>query len=177
VQGAVGAQGPAGPAGQPGAPGADGAVGAGLDAKWPAVEKVSWTQDGLHPVAILKSLTITLTTPIQTAIRDAKRPGIIDVYYESGASAPPSGPQPGDVFVLHGQLDYSVPNQITWSSTDDSTILAKTVVPGGRIRVRIQCGHILDVGNRAYSAAADALTGVVTLRAPGGILESWFTIQ
>jgi len=49
---------------------------------------------------------------------------------------------------------------------------------GGRVQIRIHCGHLLDANSRVFSGSVDAATGFNSgVRPAGGIFESWFFVR
>ena len=69
------------------------------------------------------------------------------------------------------------PQTITWTCAHPTGVLAQVLSQGGRVLVRIHCGHLFDAKRRAFSAALDAILTLDSLRLPGGVFESWFFVK
>jgi hypothetical protein len=78
--------------------------------------------------------------------------------------------------VIHGTAKLES-NFISWGVTDNATHLIRTLSPGGKILIRVHCGHLFAPDKRPFSAALDAITGIPSLHAPGGVFESWFFVR
>ena len=93
--------------------------------------------------------------------------------YEPDRTSQAAGPAP--IEVLHGTLRLE-PRALSWQLTDPTEAASATFRRGGRVLIRVHCGHLFDVEKRVLSAATDALTGVATPHLPGGVFESWFFV-
>jgi hypothetical protein len=67
--------------------------------------------------------------------------------------------------------------QIDWRPRGDKSQLLRFLsANGGRIFIRVNCGALLDVDSRPFSASSDVLHETQSPKAPGGVLESWFNV-
>jgi len=80
--------------------------------------------------------------------------------------------------VIDGHLTLAA-QSLAWVPTLNIDLLTRVLLSaaGGRILIRIHCGNLLDGNRRVFSAATDALFSAISLRLPGGVLESWFFIK
>ncbi len=181
-QGQAGPPGPAGPAGakgDKGDPGAPGAPGTGLDREWPAIRRVNWVQGvSLSPadaVAQLKTLHATLSSVLDPVLLSLQ-PQVVQVWIEPDTRPPTAGTGPLGILSVHGAVAFE-PNTVLWNRTDSDQLLNRSLVNGGRVLIRIHCGYLFDTKQRPFSAALDAVTGIASLHAPGGVFESWFFVK
>jgi len=185
-QGDPGTNGAKGDPGVKGDKGDRGDQGIGLDRDWPSIKSVSWKQANVQTnqetLGTLSGLRIILTEALLPAVIE-QQPQVVEVWFESdlrlvlpNATAPFLVPAPGPMTVIHGtsKLDS---NFISWSVTDNPFHLNRTLNPGGKILIRVHCGHLFAADKRPFSAALDVITGIPTLHAPGGVFESWFFVR
>jgi hypothetical protein len=83
---------------------------------------------------------------------------------------------PGSIVVIHGvaKLDTDV---IVWSRADNDDLLARVLSSGGRLIIRIHCGHLLDHERRPFSSSLDGVLGSQSPHAPGGVHETWMFVR
>jgi len=163
-----------------------GEQGIGLDRDWPSIKSVSWKQANVltnqEALGALNGIRIILTDPLLPAIIE-QQPQVVEVWFESdlrlvlpGATAAFLVPAPGPMSVIHGTAKLDS-NFISWGVTDNPVHVTRTLSPGGKILIRVHCGHLFAPDKRPFSAALDVVTGVPTLHAPGGVFESWFFVR
>ena len=185
-KGDPGAKGDKGDPGVKGDKGDRGERGQGLDEEWPSIRSVSWKQANTLSLqetqGALAGIRIILTEPLLPAVIQ-QQPQVVEVWFESDlrqllpqTTAPVPASAPGPISVIHGtaKLDGNV---ISWGVTDHPTHLTRSLTQGGKILIRIHCGHLFTTTKRPFSAALDAVTGFPSLHAPGGVFESWFFVK
>jgi Collagen triple helix repeat (20 copies) len=187
-KGDAGAPGAKGDKGDPGAVGAQGLPGSGLDKDWPFIKGVNWKHGTIMAVAdaqnaLVAGLSVAFSQALAAAILE-QQPPVVEVWFESElkallqvTTAAISAPSPGPIFVLHGSSKFVNKTQITWTPSDHVQHLQRTLTLGGKILIRIHCGHLFTDDKRPFSSALDAVTGVPTLHVPGGVFESWFFVK
>src|SRR5258706_131905 len=189
LKGDKGDPGTTGDKGDPGVKGDKGdrgEQGIGLDTDWPSIKSVSWKQANVlssqETLGALNGIRIILTEPLLPAIIE-HQPQVVEVWFESdlrlvlpGATAAFLVPAPGPMSVIHGTAKLDS-NFISWGVTDNPFHVTRTLGPGGKILIRVHCGHLFAPDKRPFSAALDVVTGVPTLHAPGGVFESWFFVK
>lgn len=189
--GAKGDPGAPGARGDPGAPGVQGSPGVGLEKDWPFIQDINWKHGATVGVAEAQGalistngLVIALSHTLAAAVIQ-KQPQIVEVWYQTeargqvaGTTANILGSSPGTVMVLHGTSKLQADGRvITWAASDHPQLLQRVLSIGGKILIRVHCGHIFDKDGRPFSSALDVLTGVKTLHVPGGVFESWFFVK
>jgi hypothetical protein len=176
-KGDAGQQGPKGDKGDPGPKGDkgdQGPPGSGIDPQQPFIIKVSWREGVTLKVADAKTqvakLVCGLSAPFHSRLAESL-PKVVQVWFE------PDGQRPMGILTLHGILASS-PDRLTltWTLRDPDTSLDELFKPGGRILIRIHCGHLYDEKERVFSAALDTVIGIATPHVPGGVFESWFFV-
>jgi hypothetical protein len=80
------------------------------------------------------------------------------------------------IMVVHGGSKISG-GVLQWAVADSPEALKRIMLSGGRVLIRIHCGHMFAQDKRPFSAALDAVTGFSTLHVPGGVFESWFFVK
>ena len=186
--GPVGPVGPVGPEGPTGAPGQNGAVGAagsvgprgevgpagepgrGLDPRWPAIAKISWPLHAtLSAEAALSSMAkgaVSLTAPLHTnTLR--QQPQVVQIWLETSDSG----------ITALGTVTELAGNVLRFTLSGDIAVVRRALARGGRMTIRIHCGHLQAEDGRAFSASLDALLGIEAPRAPGGVHETWLFVN
>src|SRR6267142_2423032 len=181
TKGDKGDKGEKGDKGDPGAKGDKGDPGPGLEKDWPFIKSVSWKQANILSLqetqATLGGIRIALSQPLLPATIE-QPPKVVEVWFESDLRLALPGvviaqilaPAPGLMMVIHGTAKFTA-NLITWSVSDHPAHLIRTLTPGGKILIRIHCGHLFAADKRPFSAALDAITAIPSLHAPGGVLD------
>lgn len=181
ADGGIGPEGPPGPQGEPGERGQrgprgnTGPAGEGLDPEWPAVGKLSWTHasrvTSQQAIGVLADLVIDVTSPFDGRFQDPDVHGNpLQVWFEATRNR-----QIGSVVCFPG--DTTIEGQsVLWKpiNLDD---FANTLGPGGRLLIRLHTGALFDERGRAYSHTLDEIIGISGPRAPGGVFESWITVE
>jgi hypothetical protein len=122
---------------------------------------------------MLRELQIRPSSPFHGQIVQTA-PQVVQVWFEPDPS-PTAAAITSHVVVL-GSTRFTA-DQITWAATAP-TILTQALVAGGRLQIRIHCGHLIDANMRVFSGSADAATTFNSgVRAAGGIFESWFFVR
>lgn len=177
-QGAQGPPGPTGAQGEPGPPGAagpSGPPGPGLDPNWPFLSAISWQHQATIAInaalALLGRLEARTSRDISARTLE-QNPQVVEVWFAPNATAETA---PASLLVLNGQTRLR-PDAVTWALGNPTARIAAAMRPGGRLSIRIHCGFIQAGDGRMYSAALDAVTGVATLKAAGGVHETWFFV-
>jgi hypothetical protein len=178
-KGDPGAAGPAGVVGPAGSAGPAGPPGPGLDQSWAFVSKVSWQHGATVTLPqaqqLLQGLHADLSAPLLADLVTAQ-PQLMQVWFEPARSAAGAAQLSAPILVIQGKLVLAA-QLLTWTATPTPDGLVGTLAPGGRLIIRIHCGNLLDALKRVFSAATDALFPAVSLRLPGGVLESWFFVR
>lgn len=183
--GPPGPQGDPGPQGEPGPPGPQGQSGPrgepglGLDPDWPMIEAVSWPPGrvlapGEAAAAVIKG-SIRLSAPLHGRTLE-QQPGVVQIWFEVGTPAGVDGrtvANPGSVLSLPVAVRLNG-SEVLWNALVDPGQLTEIFSRGGRILIRVHCGHLLDERERPFSASLDGVLGTSSPRAPGGVHESWF---
>lgn len=177
-RGETGDPGPLGPAGPQGEPGPQGPPGPGLDQDWGFIAKVSWEHGATVSVGqaleILQSLRCRLSRSLHAELQELP-PLVIHVWFEPLPT--PEGQRAlTNLLVLDGQVQVT-PQILAWASRHPAPVLSQALTPGGRILIRIHCGHLFDSKRRPFSASLDAILSLDSLRLPGGVFESWFFVK
>lgn len=177
-RGETGDPGPLGPAGPQGEPGPQGPPGPGLDQDWGFIAKVSWEHGATVSVGqaleILQSLRCRLSRSLHAELQELP-PLVIHVWFEPLPT--PEGQRAlTTLLVLDGQAQVT-PQILAWASRHPAPVLSQALTPGGRILIRIHCGHLFDSKRRPFSASLDAILSLDSLRLPGGVFESWFFVK
>ena len=177
-QGVAGPQGEVGPRGQRGA---TGPAGSGLDPDWPFIAKVSWEQGRRETMdrtlTLLREAQVSLSMEVHARTAEAQ-PACVQVWYEP------------DVRVVTGNATIRIPaailnfhvnvkvdgNLIVFNAADAEPQLREVMRQGGRILIRIHCGHLLAIDERPFSASLDGTMGTTSPHAPGGVHETWFFV-
>jgi hypothetical protein len=66
---------------------------------------------------------------------------------------------------------------IGFKVTETQAQLRQIFGPGGRILIRVHCGHLLSDDERPFSASLDGVLQTRSPHAPGGVHETWFFTQ
>lgn len=174
-KGDKGDKGDPGPQGIQGPKGDQGPPGPAIDPQQPFIRKVTW-QEGVklkvnEAKAQLSALRCDFSAPFHQRLAEPL-PEVIRVWFE------PGGQRPMGILTLHGTLGSSADRQsLTWKLTDPDAVLDELLKQGGRILIRIHCGHLYDEKERVFSAALDTVIKIATPHVPGGVFESWFFVQ
>lgn len=110
--------------------------------------------------------------PSRNAIGDS--PQILQLWYESAIAAATAGF--GQLRTLAGTTSFDGPT-VGWKSGLDDDALLAILRGGGRLLIRAHVGTLFDDNERPFSAALDAIRGTKSLRLPGGVFESWFSVS
>ena len=103
-------------------------------------------------------------------------PQVVQVWFEPEAVSTPAPAATTPHLVVLGSTKLAA-DQITWAPAAPGP-LAQALIPGGRVQIRIHCGHLLDANSRVFSGSVDAATGFNSgVRPAGGIFESWFFVR
>jgi len=170
--GARGRRGATGPAGPPGPPGP------GLDPEWPFIAKVTWTQGQREnidrAVAILRKAQVTLSKELHARTLETQ-PACVQVWYEPEATGTVTARIPAAILNFHVnvKLDGSL---IVFNVVDAEAQLREAMRQGGRVLIRVHCGHLLDGDERPFSASLDGIMDTKSPHAPGGVHETWFFV-
>jgi hypothetical protein len=175
--GAAGALGPVGPQGLQGPPGP---AGTAELAEWPFIEKSNWPQGQTlttaQAVGLLKQVELNTSTPLLPRVIELA-PQVVQVWVEPATTLrTPTGAlvnTPGPLVALHG-VTRLAPRAALWNSSDDTERLTAVLNTGGRVMLRVHCGHLIDEKERALSSSLDGLLGTRSPRLPAGVLEAWF---
>jgi hypothetical protein len=125
----------------------------------------------------LREAQVTLSKPIHQRTADTQ-PACVQVWYEPDMRIVTGNATvriPATILTLHlnVKLDGTL---IVFNVVDGEAQLREMMRPGGRILIRIHCGHVLDADERPFSASLDAITGTTSPHAPGGVHETWFFV-
>jgi hypothetical protein len=106
------------------------------------------------------------------------QPQVVQVWFEPAQPFDGSGLDrngPATLITVHGQtrIDGDV---LTWSTNDNPDVADRVFRLGGRLLIRIHCGHLFAEDDRPFSAALDAASRQQTLHAPGGVHETWIFV-
>ena len=125
----------------------------------------------------LKQPAITLSVPVATVLFTAA-PQVVQVWFEPdpAASTAASLAAPAAIFTIHGTTSFNAAGML-WTRRDDDQSATRVLAVGGRILIRIHCGHLVSADNRNFSAALDCVTQQASPHVPGGIFESWFFVK
>jgi hypothetical protein len=182
VKGDRGAKGDKGDAGEPGAPGLKGDKGdpgTGIDLDLTFIRAVPWRQGGTIPFPTGLAL---LTAPLEISfsgdlLADMQQtsPQVMEIWFQPGTISANTPPLPMNV--LHGTVKFGQ-NTLVWTPRDPATSIRSMLGSGGRVQVRIHCGHIFDRVKKPVSATLNAVTPAVNpVPVPGGVFESWFFVS
>lgn len=168
--------------GDPGPAGPQGPPGQGLNGDFAFIRKVSWQQAAtLSPAAaatlLVQSLKCSLSRSLDPELQQKQQPQVMQVWFEPAPDKngdPPN--QPTTLTVFDGRLDFT-PQTLAWTTTHPPDLLTKVLNPGGRILIRIHCGHLFDTNKRPFSASLDAVVPLDVPHLPGGVFESWFFVR
>lgn len=174
----AGPQGEVGPRGQRGA---TGPAGPGLDPDWPFIAKVSWEQGRRETMdrtlTLLREAQVQLSMEVHARTTETQ-PACVQVWYEP------------EVRVVTGNATIRVPaailnfhvntkvdrNLLVFAAADGELQLREVMRQGGRILIRIHCGHLQAIDERPFSASLDGIMGTTSPHAPGGVHETWFFV-
>jgi hypothetical protein len=123
----------------------------------------------------LRELQIRPSSPIHEQVARTQ-PQVVQVWFEPDVAATPAPvPTTPQLAILGGTKIGS--DQITWAAAAAGT-LPQALSVGGRVQIRVHCGHLIDANLRVFSGSADAATGFDSgVRPAGGIFESWFFVR
>src|SRR5262249_20153461 len=153
-----------------------------LDSTWPFISAVSWKHEqtlaASAAIAAVKQLNITLSQKANPPAANVTPPQIVQVWFEPDTvvSPVPASAAPSAIFTIHGTTTIQS-NVVRWDRKDDDTNVSRTFANGGRVLIRVHCGHLFAADNRNFSAALDAVTQQPSPHVPGGIFESWFFVK
>jgi hypothetical protein len=141
---------------------------------------VSWSHGATlaapQAVQLLQGLKCDLSRALLADLVTAQ-PQLMQVWFEPARNPTPTNTAPpSSLMTIDGKL-LLAPQTLTWAITQTPELLQRTLIAGGRVLIRIHCGNLLDAQKRVFSAATDALFQAVSLRLPGGVLESWFFVK
>jgi hypothetical protein len=185
VPGTPGVKGDPGTPGVKGDKGDPGAPGLGLDPNWPFIKSVSWKQgetltflDTAHTLAQLRA---SLSQQLHPQILQIQ-PRVMQVWFEMdpppftpSTTAPPVS-SPIALIAIHGGFKIEG-DSLLWLLSDNVEAVKRIMASGGRVLIRIHCGHLISIDKRPFSAALDAVTGFPSPHTPGGVFESWFFVK
>ncbi len=176
--GPPGSAGPAGPAGSAGPAGPPGPPGPGSGFDSPFIRQVSWQQGetvrAKDALDWLGKLTFELSGQPGSEMLE-RQPQIVQVWFEAGRPGQRFEQLP-PIVALHGRSTLD-PSLLIWSLEDDPETVLTLFGQGGRVLIRVHCGHLFDETGRPFSAALDAVTGIKAPHLPGGVFESWFFVN
>jgi hypothetical protein len=143
---------------------------------------VSWEQGQREnldrTLALLREAQISLSKEVHTRIADTQ-PACVQVWYEPEARIVTGNATvriPAGILNLH--LNVKVDRDLlVFSVADGEAQLREIMRQGGRILIRIHCGHLLDSEERPFSASLDGIMGTTSPHAPGGVHETWFFVS
>ena len=126
----------------------------------------------------LRELQIGLSHALDAAVLE-RQPQVVEVWLAMEARTVTGNTtlsSPGSIVVIHGvaKLDTDV---IVWSRADNDDLLARVLSSGGRLIIRIHCGHLLDHERRPFSSSLDGVLGSQSPHAPGGVHETWMFVR
>ncbi len=167
-----------GPRGQRGA---TGPTGPGLDPDWPFIAKVSWEQGRREPLnrtlTLLREAQVSLSQAVHARTAETQ-PACVQVWYEPEVRVVTGGATiriPAAILNFH--VDVKVDgNLIVFAVADAEPQLREVMRQGGRVLIRIHCGHLLAADERPFSASLDGIMGTTSPHAPGGVHETWFFV-
>lgn len=170
--GATGATGAAGADGAAGPRGPTGPAGEGLDADWPAVQRIAWRHASTITVSeavdLLGKVQLGLSSPVADDFADPKAHGApVQVWFEAMAETSAVTTLPGSVAIED--------DLITWAATDPGGA-ENLMGRGGRLTIRAHVGTLVDRDGRIYSASLGPVLEVEGPRTPGGVFESWVLV-
>jgi hypothetical protein len=177
-KGAKGDRGNPGVKGDPGEKGDKGDPGAGIDFDLTFISAVPWTQGARvtfpDALALLSAaLEIKFSRDLLQDMQQTQ-PQAMEIWFHSGliSNAPPL-----PMNVLHGTVRFTQ-NTMVWTPRDSPASIRSMLGPGGRVQIRIHCGHILDLQKKPVSAALNVVMPVTDpVPVPGGVFESWFFVS
>jgi hypothetical protein len=103
------------------------------------------------------------------------QPQVVQVWFEPAAPATTNA-QPQPIVTINGRASFD--NQvIIWRTTDTPALIGRSMINGGRLLIRLHCGHLFDANERVYSSAHDCITRIATPHVPGGTFEGWVFVQ
>ena len=122
---------------------------------------------------ILRALRIRPSSPIHPDVITAN-PQVVEVWFQP--KAPSTNVGTTVVVVVNGTTKLQA-DAINWAA-DAPTTLTQVLAQGGRVLIRVHCGHLMDAEKRVFSGSVDGVTGFESeVRAPGGVFESWFFVR
>lgn len=138
------------------------------------------TITGTAAIALLKQIQIVLSDPLNQPAGTVL-PQVIQVWYEQDSilKTVANVSPPTTIFTIHGTTALAATGGpgLTWTCKDDSASLTAAFGAGGRLLVRVHCGFLFTTDGRNFSAALDCVTGIGTIKVPGGIFESWIFVK
>jgi hypothetical protein len=145
----------------------------------PFIASVNWRQGVQITVteaaSLLRQLQMKPSSPFHGRIVESN-PQVVQVWFEPEPGAAPAPPAVTSLLVVLGSTKIS-PEELSWAAAAPAT-LGQALAPGGRVQIRVHCGHLFDVNSAVFSDAADVVTSVASgVLAPGGTLESWFFVR
>lgn len=137
---------------------------------------MSWAHGAVvsldEAASLLKELHLKLSHALHAEVQ-SQQPAVVQVWFDPGPGPNGQG-GPLPLQVLNGTHKLA-PQEIVWAHSVASTaILARILLGGGRILVRVHCGFLFAADKRPFSATVRALTAFQSPGAPGGVFESWF---
>lgn len=146
------------------------------------IARVSWVpHEVLSPndaVLAVARGTIVLSAPLHD-LSLQQQPQVVQVWLEPRAPVPPQDtnvrlPLAIQTLPLITQLDAS---NIVFRTLADRAQLTEILGQGGRVLIRVHCGHLLDEAERPFSASLDGVLGTKSPHTPGGVHETWFFVK
>ena len=177
--GATGAVGPAGPQGPQGIQGPPGPAGDSGLADWPFIEKSNWPQGQTlttaQALSLLKQVEMSCSAPLLPRVIELA-PQVVQIWLEPATTLRTANGAlvntPGPLVALHGVTRLAA-RAVVWNFSDDVERLTAVLNTGGRLMLRVHCGHLIDEKERALSSSLDGLLGTRSPRLPAGVLEAW----
>jgi hypothetical protein len=124
---------------------------------------------------LLRQLQVKPSSPFHGRIVETN-PQVVQVWFEPVPAGTASPPAVTSLLAVLGTTKFS-PDDMTWAA-DSPDALVQALIPGGRVQIRIHCGHLIDASSAVFSNAADVVTNVASrVLVPGGTFESWFFVR
>lgn len=129
-------------------------------------------------VAILKRCRAALSTPLDGRTIETA-PRCVQVWHEPDAriiTGRRTIQIPAEIRTLHTSVNFAR-QEVNFAVVDEEGQLKENFTQGGRILIRVHCGHLLSDDNRPFSASLDGVLGTRSPHAPGGVHETWFFVK
>jgi len=128
-------------------------------------------------LTLLREAQVQLSMEVHARTTETQ-PACVQVWYEP------------EVRVVTGNATIRVPaailnfhvntkvdrNLLVFAAADGESQLREVMRQGGRILIRIHCGHLQAIDERPFSASLDGIMGTTSPHAPGGVHETWFFV-